>query len=614
MTSDPSRSDAYLPFASDQTSKGTANPQTLATPVIETDVLIVGAGVTGIVLSGLLSDAGVRTYTIAKHGSTAPAPRAHVTNQRTMEIFRDMGIEHRVKAVSTPLRSLGYGVMATSLTGTEIGRYSCYGAGDHQLTAFAKASPCQMENTPQHVLEPVLLREAREKGAKILYYHEMIHIEEISDGVVARIRERTTQAEYQVKARYAVGADGARSEVAKQIGFGFWGESGLMSMFSYWLEMDLTKYTAHRPACIYVIMQPGDEYWTGSGMLISALPFTEWTINRQYDPTNGEPDSSDEAIIAYVRKLLGIEDDPVPIRVKNVGKWQVNHVVATEYRRGRVFLAGDAAHRHPPSAGLGLNTSVQDAWNLAWKLALVLKGKADDKLLDSYNDERQPIGKQAVDHAISCLYAMKGMPGVLAFQQGQSRESGNDMLESLFSDATGAEERRRKLQEEVKKNNRRSNALGLQLGQRYGSSTAVISDGTPFPPLQGDPVLDYEPTTHPGAFLPHAWVERDGRRLAVLDILEHGRFGLIVGIGGKPWETAAATVSKELGIELPTYAVGFRCTYDDVTGEWADRREIGDRGAILVRPDRYIAWRSTDRPEDPTSVLLLAVKSILSRG
>ncbi|KAF4996341.1 hypothetical protein FDECE_12485 [Fusarium decemcellulare] len=579
---------------------------------VDTDVLIIGAGVTGLSLAALLSRLGIKTVAIAKHNGTAPAPRAHITNQRTMEIFRDMGIENEVKAVSTPLKDLGSGVMTTSLTGTEVGRYRCYGAGDHQLTDFTRSSPCEMQNSPQHLLEPVLLIEARENGAQVRFNHELIQIEQ-SDHVAARVRERITGTEYTIKARYAVGADGARSAVGQILDFPFEGKPGLMSMLTAWLEVDLTRYTSYRPACIYWLLQPGNENWVSAGNCLCVKPYTEWTLTRQYDPAEGEPETSHEATIKYARWAMGLEDTSIPMRVKHVGKWQVNHMVAKEYRRQRVFLAGDAAHRHPPASGLGTNTSVQDSYNLAWKLALVLKGKAGEGLLDSYDHERQPIGKQVVDHAITTLYEQTQMSHVLGFNKGRSREQGYASLDDLFSDSPDAEERREKLEEQIALGNRRSNAIGLHMGQRYKTSSAVIDDGTPFPPHQRDPVLFYEPTTHPGAYLPHAWVQSGTQLISTLDILQQGQFGLIVGIGGKPWELAADQISQEIGIPLPVYAVGYRCAYDDVFGEWRGRREMSDRGALLVRPDRHIAWRSMTRPEDPEAVLRSAVFRILDR-
>ncbi|KAL2783615.1 2,4-dichlorophenol 6-monooxygenase [Aspergillus keveii] len=577
---------------------------------MEVDVLIVGAGVTGLTLALLLADFKVSALAISKHRGTAPSPRAHITNQRTMEVFRDLGVEERVRKVSVPLPGLGNSVMATGLADLEIARYRCYGGGPHQLTDFQEASPCEMVNSPQHILEPVMLECARERGADVRFYNEMVFIEQTaSGGVVARILQRETGEEYLVRARYVVGADGGRSTVAEQLGFGFRGQPELISMISAWIEVDLAEYTTHRPSSIYWMLQPGSAYWVGSGTLITVKPWNEWMLNWQYDPTDGEPDTSDAAVIERVRSVLGLPG--LELKVKDVSRWQVNNIIATEYRRGNVFLAGDAAHRHPPSSGLGSNTCVQDAYNLAWKLALVLLGKAEDSLLDSYHQERQPVGQQIVEHAIQTLHNMIRVPEVLGFGRNQSKEDGYKSLHHLFSDSPEAKTRLGKLREAVNLQNKRSNALGLQLGHRYEHSGAVLADG-PFPKRVRDPILYYEPTTHPGGYMPHAWVEYEKRLVSTLDIVGHGRFGLIVGAAGKAWIPAAAQVSQELGIDLPVYMIGARCPYDDVYGEWEARQEITRWGALLVRPDRHIAWRAHDkRAPSHEERLRFALKQIL---
>lgn len=575
---------------------------------VDTDVLVVGAGLTGLTASLFLARQGIAAMTVARHAGTANSPRAHVLSQRTMEIFRDLSVEERVRQISTPLTQLGHNVMLTGFQGLEIGRYSCYGAGTHQLSDFAAASPCVMTSAAQHLVEPVLLAAARERGLEVRWSTEFVSLEQSPQHVLVRVRERRTGAEYCIRARYVVAADGARSAMARELGIEFHGEPGLMSMMNAWVEVDLSRYTAHRPACIYSVMQPGNDYWVGSGLWICHEPFHDWMITRQYDPAEGEPDTSEAAIVAHARAVIG--DPDAPVRVKDVSKWQVNDMVAAQYRSGRVFLAGDAAHRHPPSSGLGANMSIQDAYNLAWKLTFVLQGHADEKLLDSYNEERQPVGRQSVQHAIRTLHNMSEIPKALGFFRGQSSEEGWASLRDLFTDSPGADARRAKLAEAIKLQNYRSNALGIQLGQRYASS-AIASDETPAPTPTRDPILHYEQSTHPGSHLPHAWVEREGRKVSTLDLAGRGRFCLITGIGGEPWVAAAASVGKKLGIELPVFFVGARCQYDDVLGEWAALREIADRGALLVRPDCHVAWRSHDRASDPETALHDALRKVL---
>ena len=574
---------------------------------VETDVMVVGAGPAGLTAAAFLAVHGVNALTISKHSGPASQPRAIHTNQRTMEVLRDLGIEDEVTSVGIPLKTLGNNVLATSLTGPEIFRYASYGTGA-RMADYAGASPCEVYSVPQHLLEPLLRKAGVERGADIRFSHELVEIEQFDDAVLSRVRVRDTHEEYQVRSRYVIGADGGRSLIAEKLGFGFEGKAALKHMLNMWVDVDLAEHTAYRPSVIYTILQPGSHSWVGAGMVGCIRPWNEWMLVREYDPSQGEPDTSDAAVTDFARTLVG--DLELQLRVKGVYKWQVNNVVATEYRQGRVFLAGDAAHRHPPAGGLGSNTSIQDSYNLAWKLALVLSGHAGEGLLDSYDDERRPVGVQVVSRAVEGMENQGAAVAALGLRRGQSPEEGWASLNELASDTLRAAERRDELAAAVALQHYRTNAHGVELGQRYTSSV-VVEEATPFPEPTRDPVLYYHPTTHSGAYLPHAWVERDRHMVSTLDLVGHGRFCLIVGIGGEPWSKAAATISAELGIELPVHSVGYRCDYDDVLGEWAALREIDDRGALLVRPDRHIAWRSHSRPDHPEDALRNAVQHAL---
>lgn len=577
---------------------------------VSTKVLVVGAGPTGLTAATILAQAGIPTITLSRYGEPAQQPRASFTNQRTMEVFRDLGAEDGMIAVATQGSRIGHNVMATSLTGQEILRYQTYGTGE-RIADYQQASPSEYCNLPQHVMEPVLLRVALSHGADVRYGHEMVAIEQNEREVIARVKDRRTDEEYLIRADFAVGADGGRSRVAEQIGIPFEGQASLLHMLNAWIEADLEPYVAHRPAGLYMVFQPGGKSWVGSGTFSHVGKFNDWILSREYDPKDGEPDTSDAAITEAARTLSGVAD--LEVRVKGTYKWQVNNQVATRFRQGRVFLAGDAAHRHSPAGGLGSNTCIQDAYNLAWKLAFVLKGKAGERLLESYDQERQPVGKQIVDRAMVNLQNKSAIGEALGIRRGQSAEEGWAALSFIFSDEPGAAERREALENVRALQHARSNAHGVALGQHY-ISCAVVDDGTSFPEPLRDPIVYYQPTTHPGAYLPHAWVEHKRRRLSTLDLAGHGGFCLIVGIGGSPWVTAAAAVSAELGIDLPVYSVGYRCEYDDPLGTWTRLRETDDRGALLVRPDRHIAWRAATRSESPREALASALRQALALG
>jgi 2,4-dichlorophenol 6-monooxygenase len=376
-----------------------------------------------------------------------------------------------------------------------------------------------------------------------------------------------------------------------------------------WLEADLTRYTAHRPGILYFMHQPGNYSPVGSGLFVCVRPWTEWNMLMYY-PAGGESALSEPAVTARIASLIG--DDTVGIRIKSVSRWQINHLIARDYRRGRIFLAGDAAHRHPPGNGLGSNTAVQDAYNLAWKLSHVLRGQAGDALLDSYHSERQPVGRQVIDRALKTTMDAPAVPEAFGFQPGQSADDGWRSIEELFGDGEAGRRRRDALQAVLDLQNYQLNAHGVELGQRY-QSAAIVRDGTPFPGHTRDPELYYQPTTHPGAHLPHVWLEHRGQRVSTLDLAGRGRFTVLTGIGGGAWLDAAGKITAELGVEIVGRQAGRGCDYDDVLGEWTRARETGDHGCLLVRPDNHIAWRSTDLPADPAAALRQALTQILAR-
>ena len=575
--------------------------------LMKTDVLVVGAGPCGLTAATLLASYGVNAITITRYPATAHTPRAHITNIRTVEIFRDMGIEGEVSAASHPLSFLSNNVMVETLSGTEIARYKSYGSGSDRLSDYALASPCQPVNMPQHIMEPVLLQAARQRGADIRFSQELVQIEQTPDKVRAHVRNRATDEFDIIEAEYVIGADGGRSTVAEQLKVRFEGEAGLRSMVNVWVDADLTKYTAYRPGVLYSVHQVGKHGWTSAGAWICVNPWTDWVFS-----TPGTAEVPESELVAKAKRTIG--DPEVAIHVKNISGWEVNHLFAATYRIGRVFLAGDAAHRHPPSGGLGTNTSVQDAYNLAWKLAFVLKGKAGDALLDTYHDERQPIGKFVVERAMKSLYSMDTVATALGSAGGDTKNAAPPSLADLFADTPNAAERRRTLASAVAAQNYRSNALGVELGQRYQSS-AVIDDDTAYPAFERDRELYYQPTTHPGACLPHAWIEHNRKMISTLDAVGGGHFTLIYGIGGSDWASAAAAMGAEFDIDVRLCAIGYRCEYDDVLGEWTGIREIDDDGALLVRPDRHVAWRSAAAPRNGHArILRNALSAILARN
>ncbi|UNB54542.1 FAD-dependent monooxygenase [Mycolicibacterium sp. YH-1] len=576
--------------------------------VIHTDVLVVGAGPAGLTASALLARQGVQAITVCKYQSTAHSPRAHITNQRTMEVMRDLGIEERVYQEGAKMQDVPDIIWTTSLADRELSRRRAWGTRVDRKGDYEQSSPCSTVNVGQSYLEPVILYRALDLGADIRFNTEFIELAQDTDGVTATVRDRHTGHQHQIRARYLLGADGGRSLVAEQAGVEFDGQGKLGNAVNVHIEADLTHLVAHRPATLYWTNFPGREYVFGSGSFVLVKEWNEWAVQFSYDPASDFLAPTEEALLPRIHTAIG--DPDVQVRIKGFSAWELQDLVARQYRKDRILIAGDAAHRHNPSNGLGSNTSIQDSYNLAWKLAAVVQGHADDALLDTYQSERQPVGQQIVNRATSSIPFVASVSTMVGIQAGQSEEQGWAAIDTFLSPGPEGRKRRDELLKSFAQWDYGINAHGVEMGQRY-TSTAVCDDGTPMPAYDKDEQLFYQPTTHPGAYLPHVWLTHDDRPVSTLDLVPADTWTVITGIDGQRWLDAAEILSKEFGFDIAATAVGLGLPYADAYGDWAAIRDITDGGCLLVRPDKYIAWRQTDLTEDPSSDLRRVFQQIL---
>ncbi|MBP5908989.1 FAD-dependent monooxygenase [Streptomyces sp. LBUM 1478] len=590
----------------------TTVPTAPTLPTVETDVLIVGSGPAGASAALALSTYGVPNVMVTRSSRLADTPRAHITNQRTMEVLRDLGVEEDVIAQATPQHLMGNTVFCTALAGEELGRLRSWGNEPLVQAAHELASPTRMCDMPQHLMEPVLVNAAIARGSQLRFGTEYLSHEQDSDGVTATVRDRLRGDTYTIRAKYLIGADGGRSKVAEDAGLPMGGQMGVAGSINIVFDADLTQYVAHRPATLYWVLAPGATVGgIGAGLVRCVRTWNEWLIVWGYDVDAGPPDLTEEYALSVVRKLIG--DDEIPVTIKSSSAWTVNEMYAETYSSGRVFCAGDACHRHPPSNGLGSNTSIQDAYNLAWKLKLVLDGTASPSLLDTYSDERAPVGKQVVTRANQSIGETAPVFDALG---GLAPQTPEQLWRNIAArkDATAeAGEQRARLREAIAFKAYEFNAHGVDLNQHY-TSAAVVPDGTPNPGFERDPELHFQPSTRPGAKLPHAWLSAGTRNPSTLDLGGNGRFTLITGIGGEPWTEAAGILGKEFGLEIATAVIGPGQEYEDPYGDWARLRETGDSGALLVRPDNHVAFRRQDATGDVTAALRDALRQILGRG
>ncbi|MGW8816088.1 FAD-dependent monooxygenase [Gordonia terrae] len=593
-------------------------------------VLIVGGGGCGLALSTFLSDRNVEHLLVEKHPGTAVLPKAGSYTQRTMEIFRRHDLAEKIYALGPHPDSVSKVAFYTSLGGADdTDRQRLHvapflGFADPDRTIHERDSPERCAVLPQWDLEPILRRAAEERNpGRVRFSHELSTFEEVDDGIIASVLNRETGERTTVHADYLVAADGGRT-VGPQIGLVPEGPSGLADMVSLIFEADLGPHLPEDDVIIWFFVNPdGGPY--SSGVLVpqgsgeagwgrGPQDVRRWRLNIRFAADDPAADIDNERAVSLIRRLLKIDD--LDVSMIGISHWSLEAVVARTFRAGRVLIAGDAAHRQPPTTGLGLNSAFQDADNLAWKLAAVTSGIAPDTLLDSYSSERRAIDSLQVEWA---MFTFQNLGRTLVAGMGigpeMSREQRRDVFTELATDTPMGAARRAILNEVWQTQRIEFNPHDLDLGYVYSDpAAAVVPDGSVAPPR--DPMgTVYTPEARPGHRIPHVWLETpDGERVSTHDLAPLTGFALITSANGSEWSSAAASISSEIGAPITVTVIGAG-GHRLLSGDWDSvRGGIDDSGAILVRPDNFVGWRTAGAPDDFVRALRDAVFGILGTG
>ncbi|HEX3961260.1 MAG TPA: FAD-dependent monooxygenase [Trebonia sp.] len=579
---------------------------------IKVPVLIVGGGGCGLSASIFLSDHGVGHLLVERHADTSKIPKAHYLNQRTMEIFRQHGVDQAVAEQAEPVEKFGQVHWLTTLAGEGaldarvIHEMDGFGGGIVR-EKYAAAGPILPARLPQIRLEPILRRHAEQRNpGRILFAHELAAFSDEGDHVSAEVRHAESGEIIKVTAQYVVAADAGRT-IGPALGVQMHGQPELRRVTTVYFSADLSAWW-REGAHITHFLNP---YSPGLSSNLFEMGPTwgkgceEWVIHfHPDDPVH----FGEQAIIPKIREVLGLPG--LDLTVHDVTNWTVEGLLADHYRHGRVLLAGDAAHRQPPTVGLGLNTAIQDVHNLAWKLAAALTGHAHNSLLDTYEAERRPVAKHNVDWSVSAAAHNQAILSAIGLGPRTPPERRGQMFSAYFDPSPIGAAVRARAAEIFATARGGYQAHDIEIGFAYEEG-AVIPDGSPPPPRM--PLRDvYHPTTRPGHLLPHAWIERDGRRLSTQDLTSAAtRFALLTGPEGKPWSEAAERVAEQFSIPICAARIGDGAQYADVEGRWEAIRQVTGEGAVLVRPDNHVAWRSMSGSKNPAGALAAALSRIL---
>ncbi|MFE0674662.1 FAD-dependent oxidoreductase [Streptomyces sp. NPDC058867] len=546
------------------------DPTTLRVPV-----LIVGGSLVGLSTSLFLGRLGVPHVLVERHAGTSIHPRGRGNNVRTMELFRTAGVEQGIREAAETLAA-NHGILQTPTLVGDAGEwlFKEIDAGGG-LARFSPSSWCLCS---QNDLEPVLLDHARQLGGDLRYNTEMLSFDSDPSGVTAVVKSRETGEHTTIRADYLVAADGPRSPVREQLGIAQSGPGDLFSNVSItFRSRRLADVVGDRRFIVCYLTDPGAD-----GALLPVDNQENWVFHAPWHPEHGETleEFTDERCVEHIRRAIGVAD--LDVEITGRAPWHAAQRVARGYRAGRVFLAGDSAHEMSPTGAFGSNTGIQDAHNLAWKLAAVLGGWAGEGLLGTYDAERRPVA-EATSARAAARSVEHSHPG---FAPPPGAGGGG----------AGGPQR---------------GILNVALGYRYTEGAVLGTD--PAGPVVPERV---DLSGEPGSRAPHLAVRHRGERISTLDLYERS-FVLLSGADDpNGWHGAALRLGEAMSVPLESYRFGRDADAELVPegdADWAAAHGTTPDGAVLVRPDGFVAWRSAGPVADAESALRAALETLLAR-
>ena len=547
---------------------------------VDVDVLIVGAGPVGLLGGILASRQGLSSLVVERRAGPQTAPAAHAVNARTYEICRQAGLDmERIHAAGQDAADAGHVNFVTRLNGELIGRLPYERQDDRCLDV----TPTPLRNLSQHRFEPILVDELRASpNTELRYGVQWERSEERDQEMISDVVELDTGRSTRVTSRFVIGCDGAGSRVRKMLDIEMVGPPLLQCFLMVHFAADLRAVTAERPGVLHFVLDP-----EAGGAFVCHDVESDWVFMHGIDPSvESVDDYDDERCLEVIERAAGTELDA---KIIGRGAWWMSSQTVDSMGSGRTFLAGDAAHRFPPTGGLGLNSGIQDIHGLMWRIGAVASGRAAPDLLTSYATERVPVAQNNAHQSLTNAIKMLD----LAVALGTDVEPTTARMHEALADPSNVD----RIEAAVELQREHFDLFGLQLGYVYGDGALVSEEPAAEP---GSP-SEYTPTARPGARMPHAWLHEVGGS-STLDLVPLDRPVLFTFGDHDAWFEALDTA------EVSTVKVGVDTPELDL---WRRLCGVGETGALLVRPDQHVAWRG--RSVEESADLAHALSTLTAR-